>query len=107
MNGDTMRAIMRQEFEITLKDLRFVSMKCTECHTVVILDMDRKAEVSAVTRESVFALVACPTCGRAFDSALPKSVAALHDAYVNVPDRLRDSITFRTGISLVPASTAP
>jgi len=86
---------MHEEFVISLKDLRFVSIKCPHCQTVVTLDMERKTEVSS-NRDRFFTPNTCPGCAKDFDSALPVNVNALHDAYRSVPEWLRESITFRT-----------
>lgn len=90
-----MHATTIQEFEITLKDLRFVSTKCANCQTVITLDMERKTEISPKSRESSFFLTIFPVCGRAYDSSLPGSINSIHAAYQAVPERLRDLIAFR------------
>jgi ribosomal protein S27E len=94
-----MPGVMHEEFEITLKDLRFLSMKCASCKTVVTIDMERKAEISPLDRQSTFALTKCPMCGLPFDSALTEHVNSLHAAYLGVPDRLRTGVDKRSGSS--------
>jgi rRNA maturation protein Nop10 len=90
-----MPSIMRRELEVTLKDLRFLSLSCADCRTVVSLDMEAKATVDPKTRKTIFSLERCPRCGRAFDSAIPPNVDALYGAYQKVPDTLRSVIAFR------------
>ena len=81
--------IAHTEFEIALNDLRFFSLKCAECSTVITLDMERG------TGQTVFSLTSCPICNRAFDSCVPNILHALHTAYVGKPDWLRKLIRFR------------
>jgi len=91
-----MSAIMRHELELTLKDLRLISIRCGNCRTVVTMDMERKEDVSPKTREGAFSLRNCPICGNAYDSALPSSIDSIHRAYQGVREDLRDLVTFRT-----------
>jgi ribosomal protein S27E len=93
-----MHVIMREELVIALKDLRFVSVKCPHCQTAVTLDMDREPTISA-NHESFFAPKLCPGCGKGFDSALPRNVNAIHEAYRGVPEDLREAIVFQIDVS--------
>ena len=82
---------MREQFVISLSDLRFVCIECPHCHTKVTLDMERDFVWGKVP---VFCPSQCPACREAFDSSLHPAVDEFHKAYRAIPANLRGIISF-------------
>ena len=84
---------MQKEFAVTLKDLRFISIRCQHCDTRVVLDLAH--EDFNVGGKSFFCPTSCPGCRIPFDSSIPENVNNLHRVYRAIPEGVRDAITFR------------
>ncbi len=84
---------MKKQLIIALADLRYVSIECHTCKTVVTLDM--KEPLSADTEKSgLFGPVTCPGCGQGYDSAIQPNVELFRKSYRSLLP-IADRITFR------------
>ena len=69
---------MHNESVIGLSDLRYISITCQECRTVVTLDMQEPSDFSA---KHDFCPQSCPGCQRQYDSAIAKNVNGFQKSY--------------------------
>ncbi len=70
---------MRKQIVISLADLRFVSVECPECRTVVTMDMQEPHEFAQ--KHDAFTPKECPGCSRQYDSAIRPNVDKFQKAY--------------------------
>lgn len=70
---------MQKQFVVSLADLRFVSIECPTCKTLVTMDMKEPHELTA--KYDAFTPKDCPACRHQYDSAVRPGVDALQRAY--------------------------
>jgi hypothetical protein len=80
---------------VSLSDIRYVEIHCSNCNTKVTLDMQEPSEFS--TKYGEFAPKECPGCRKDYDSALRPAVYAFQRAYHSLL-AIPKNVTFR-GIS--------
>ena len=85
-----MAAIYRQ-MVIGLRDLRYVSVECQECHSVITLDMTKNSEHQE--RRGIFVPPVCSACDKPFDTAT-RNLNSLRRSYQSLLE-VADRITFR------------
>jgi len=85
----------QNEIIVSLSDLRFVEIHCSQCTTKVTLDMREPSEFSV--KQGVFAPKECPGCRKNYDSAIRPAVDDFQRAYHSLSE-FPNSVTFR-GIS--------
>ena len=71
---------MTKQLAISLADLRYVSVHCPHCRTVVTLDMKEPSEF-AQTHDGAFCPKQCPGCRDDYDTAIRPSVDAFQKSY--------------------------
>jgi hypothetical protein len=74
--------MMQSEFIVSLSDLRYVEIHCSNCSTKVTLDMKNPSELSE--KHGFFAPKECPGCRREYDSAIRPAI----DGFVVLPANL-------------------
>jgi hypothetical protein len=82
---------MKNQITISLGDLRYVSITCPHCRTVVTLDMVEPSELA--TKHGCFAPTKCPGCGKEYDSAIRPSLDQLWRTYTALLP-IKDAISF-------------
>ena len=90
----------QEETIVSLTDIRYVEIHCSNCATKVTLDMEEPSEFSKKYGE--FTPKMCPGCRRDYDSAVRPAVDAFQRAYrslIVIPK----SVSFR-GVSSPEAS---
>lgn len=80
---------------ISLADLRFVSIECPECKTLVTMDMQEPHEFAQ--KHGAFTPNECPGCSRQYDSAIRPNVDKFQKAYQSLI-LIADRISFRGNI---------
>ena len=60
-------AAMQRQIVISLADLRYVSLECDHCHSILTLDMAKVSEHQE--KYGVFFPRVCSVCQKAFDTA--------------------------------------
>lgn len=83
---------MYKEQVVTFGDLRYVSVKCPNCKTVVTLDMEEPPEFGV--QHDFFCPKSCPGCRQMYDTAIPRSVDTLQRSYKALSE-IADRVTFR------------
>lgn len=84
-------AAMQRQFIINLADLRFVSIECKNCSSILTLDMEKLSKHQQ--KQGIFLPAVCSPCQHLFDTAT-RALASFRDCYkelLQVPER----ITFR------------
>jgi phage FluMu protein Com len=71
---------MHRQIRITVGELRYISITCPNCRTVVTLDMREPSKLLATTR-NCFTPAKCPGCTDEYDSAIRPNVDQLWRAY--------------------------
>lgn len=87
--------MVKPDFLITLDDLRFIEIHCSNCGTFVTMDM--KGEKPFISRPGAFAPKSCPGCANDYDSSVKAGVDRFKDAYQSLFN-FPTSVTFR-GVS--------
>jgi hypothetical protein len=85
--------IMRKELSLTIKDLRYVAIKCRRCGTDVVLDMGTAYEPEPALRTGITP-PQCPTCSAGFDSAIKPALDRFRSVYTSLAN-LEPAVTFR------------
>jgi primosomal protein N' len=85
--------IMQKQFVVSLADLRFVSIECPTCRTLVTMDMKEPHEFTK--KYDAFTPKDCPACRQQYDSAVRPGVDALQRAYSALM-AIADRVSFRT-----------
>jgi phage FluMu protein Com len=83
---------MHKQIVISLADLRFVSIECPECKTVVTMDMQETHEFAQ--KHDAFTPKECPGCSRQYDIAIRPNVDKFQKAYKALVE-IADRISFR------------
>jgi primosomal protein N' len=83
---------MQKQFVVSLADLRFVSIECPMCRTLVTMDMKEPHEFTA--KYDAFTPKDCPACRHQYDSAVRPGVDALQRAYAALIS-IADRVSFR------------
>lgn len=96
---------MHKQIVVSLYDLRFVSVECPHCKTVVTLDMQ---EPQGLARDyaNAFCPKECPGCQKDYDTAIRPSVDSFQKAYkalVGISDR----ISFRGPMQSISRTSEP
>ena len=94
-----MAAIHRQ-LVISLADLRYVSIECPNCNSVLTLDMEKQSDHQK--KHGLFVRGLCTVCQKGFDSAMPY-VTQFRDIYLALLP-IASKITFRGSIEPVDVS---
>jgi len=84
-------AALERHFVINLTDLRFVSVECKNCSSVLTLDMQKLSQHQE--KEGIFLPAVCSACRQPFDTAT-QALHSFRKCYLElrkVPER----ITFR------------
>ena len=84
--------MMQSELIVSLSDLRYVEIHCSNCKTKVTLDMQELTEFGA--KYGVFAPNECPGCRKGYDSAIKPAVDGFQRAYHSL-SKIPQSVTFR------------
>ena len=84
---------MYKQFVVSLADLRFFSIECQLCKTVVTLDMKDVHEL-AQKYDNAFCPKDCAGCRRQYDSAIRPNVDAFQKAY-HALFAIADRVSFR------------
>lgn len=71
--------VMQKQYVVSLTDLRFVSIECPTCRTLVTMDMKEPHEFTA--KYDAFTPKDCPACRHQYDSAVRPGVDAFQRAY--------------------------
>jgi hypothetical protein len=83
---------MQKQYVVPLTDLRFVSIGCPTCRTLVTMDMKEPHEFTA--KYDAFTPKDCPACRHQYDSAIRPGVDAFQRAYVALIG-IADRVSFR------------
>ncbi len=83
---------MHKQFVVSLADLRFVSVECPTCKTVVTMDMKEPHELKV--KHDAFTPKDCSACRHQYDSAIRPGVDAFQRAYAALVG-IADRVTFR------------
>lgn len=86
---------MKTQISVSLADLRYVSIHCPGCRTVVTLDMKKPSEFSK-THDMAFCPAECPGCREKYDTAIRPAVTTFQKSYeslVEIADRISFSGT--------------
>jgi hypothetical protein len=70
---------MHKQFIFSIKDLRFVTISCTNCKTRVTMDL--QIECKSPERAEFPPPSACPRCRNPFDSAVSPAIESLQGVY--------------------------
>jgi len=84
---------MHKELVVSLADLRYVSISCQNCRTVVTLDMKTPSEF-AQKNDGAFAPKQCPGCRQDYDTAIRPSVESFQRSYHSLME-IAGRISFR------------
>jgi hypothetical protein len=84
---------MHKELVVSLADLRFVSITCPTCRTVVTLDLKEPSEF-AQKHDGAFSPKQCPGCRQDYDTAIRPSIDTFQRAYGSLI-KIADRISFR------------
>jgi hypothetical protein len=76
----TIMLFMHKQIVVSLSDLRFVSVACPLCKTIVTLDMKEPHEL-AQKHDNAFCPKDCPGCRKQYDSAIRPSIDGFQKAY--------------------------
>ncbi|MGA2267561.1 MAG: hypothetical protein ABSH44_03725 [Bryobacteraceae bacterium] len=82
---------MRRQITITVGELRYISINCPHCRTVMTLDMLEPSEIA--TKHKCFGPLRCSVCEKDYDSAIRPNVDALWKAYQSLR-QIEDRISF-------------
>jgi hypothetical protein len=85
--------LMHKQLVVSLADLRFVSIECPLCKTVVTLDMKEPHEL-AQKYDNAFCPKDCPGCRKQYDSAIRPNVDSFQKSYQALGE-IADRISFR------------
>jgi hypothetical protein len=85
--------MVQKEFVISLSDLRYVSITCPNCRTIVTLDMKEPSEFSE--KHGAFAPKECPGCRIDYDTAIRPAVDGFQRSYQSLGE-IADRISFRS-----------
>jgi len=96
-------AAMHRQLVISLEDLRYVSIECPNCNSVLTLDMQKESEHQKKHRLFVPGL--CTVCQKGFDSAMPY-VTQFRDIYLTLLP-IASKITFRGSMEPTEISSDP
>ena len=83
---------MQKQFVVLLADLRFVSIECPTCKTLVTMDMKEPHEFTK--KYDAFTPKDCPACRHQYDSAVRPGVDALQRAYAGLA-AIAEHVSFR------------
>jgi hypothetical protein len=82
---------MHDKTMVSISDLRYVCIKCPQCQTRVILDMQKKS--AKAQQHGFFAPKQCPGCLIDYDSSIRKSVDELQESYPRLLE-IAESVSF-------------
>ena len=88
--GDIMAA-MHKQIVISLSDMRYISIGCPTCNSVLTLDMSQKVDPDS--RYHTFLPTSCGVCQTQYDTALV-NINGLHGIYQSL-GKVADRITSR------------
>lgn len=94
---------MQKQLVASLADLRFVSIECPTCRTLVTMDMKEPHEFTA--KYDAFTPKDCPACRHQYDSAVRPGVDALQRAYTALI-AIADRVSFRMEVESAEANTS-
>ena len=97
---------MQKQFILTLADLRYISIECRQCSSVLTLDMTRLSEHQE--KHGFFLPGVCSACRQPFDTAT-KTLSSFRDCYeelLQVPEKVTFRAEFENAESLGHASAA-
>lgn len=83
---------MQKQLVVSLADLRFVSIECPTCRTLVTMDMKDPHELKV--KHDAFTPKDCPACRNQYDSAIRPGVDAFQRAYAALIG-IADRVSFR------------
>lgn len=85
-------ARMHKELVVSLKDLRYVSIACPHCRTVVILDMQERSSFGE--NNDYFCPKQCPGCQTTYDTAIQPGIDGFQKCYKKL-STIADRVSFR------------
>jgi hypothetical protein len=85
--------MVQKEFIVSLHDLRYVSITCPNCRTIVTLDMKEPSEFNK--KHGAFAPKECPGCRINYDTAIQPAVDGFQRSYQSLAE-IADRISFRS-----------
>jgi hypothetical protein len=94
---------MQKQFVVSLADLRFISIECPTCRTIVTMDMKEPHELTK--KYDAFTPKDCPACRHQYDSAVRPGVDALQRAYAAL-GTIADRVSFRMDAESVEPSVS-
>ncbi len=71
---------MKKQMLISIRDLRFATLVCTQCETRVTLDFASQFQPASGPRPFE-PPQKCPQCGQRYDSNVPDAIKTLHQVY--------------------------
>lgn len=93
---------MRDQFVVSVEDLRFLTLFCRDCHTKVTLDLEMEFDPAGPHKKTFDSPKSCPRCANSFDSAIPEAVNSMQRVYRALA-QLGDAVTF----AVAPAPPKP
>lgn len=85
---------MHQEQTLTVADLRFLSLKCENCGTETVVDLETTYRPDPEDRTGV-APAKCPTCEQRFDPDARRAANSLLVIYTTLVKRAPGSLSIR------------
>jgi DNA-directed RNA polymerase subunit RPC12/RpoP len=95
---------MHEQTVVSIKDLRFATLRCPHCRTRVTLDL--ALSLGYQGRSASLAPDQCPRCGSALHSNVAPGLEHLQKAYALLA-KLGNSVTFTANDEMSEDGTAP